>query len=64
MSPFGAPVIFVWKKDGTLRMYIDYHGLNAATIRDINSIPRVDDFLDLFTHARIFSKLDLQNSYH
>jgi hypothetical protein len=45
-SPYGAPVLFVVKKDGSLRMCVDYRGLNKVTIRNKYPLPRIDDLLD------------------
>jgi hypothetical protein len=59
ISPWGAPVLFVKKKDGSLRMCVDYHRLNKLTIKDSFTIPRIDDFLDILSGAKVFSKLDL-----
>jgi len=64
ISPWGAPVLFVKKKDGTLRMCVDYHRLNKLTIKDSFMIPRIDDFLDTLNNAKIFSKLDLHQAYY
>ena len=64
ISPWGAPVLFVKKKDGTLRMCVDYCRLNKLTIKDSFTIPRIDDFLDTLNGAKVFSKLDLHQAYY
>ena len=58
-SPYGAPILFARKKDGTLRMCVDYRSLNKMTKKDVYPIPRIDDLLDRLTDAKIFSKIDL-----
>jgi hypothetical protein len=64
VSPFGAAVIFVRKKDGTLRMCIDYRAVNKLTIRNRFPVPRADDLLDRLNGATCFSSLDLKAGYH
>ena len=59
MSLFGAPILFTWKKDRTLRMCVDYRSLNKMTKKDVYPIPRIDDLLDRLTNATIFSKINL-----
>jgi hypothetical protein len=59
-SPWGAPVIFAPKADGGLRMCLDYRALNKGTIKDKNTIPRVDEILDRLQGATHFSTLDLR----
>ena len=54
--PGGAPVMFVKKKDGTLRLCIDYHQLNKMTIKDRYPLPRIDDMFDQLSGATVFSK--------
>ena len=59
VSPWGAPVLFVKKKDGTLRLCIDYRQLNKLTIKNKYSLPRIDDLFGQLNGASIFSKIDL-----
>ncbi|XP_070045725.1 uncharacterized protein [Nicotiana tomentosiformis] len=64
ISPLGAPVLFVKKKDGSLRMCIDYRQLNKITIRNKYHLPRIDDMFDQLQGAAHFSKIDLCSGYH
>ena len=63
-SPWGAPVLFVKKKDGTLRLCIDYRQLNKVTIKNKYPLPRIDDLFDQLQGAEYFSKIDLQSGYN
>jgi Reverse transcriptase (RNA-dependent DNA polymerase)/RNase H-like domain found in reverse transcriptase/Integrase zinc binding domain/Chromo (CHRromatin Organisation MOdifier) domain/gag-polyprotein putative aspartyl protease/Integrase core domain len=63
-SPYGAPILFVQKADGSLRMVFDYRQLNKITVRDRYPIPRIEDLYDSLLGARVFSSLDLQSGYH
>ena len=64
ISPWGAPVIFVKKKDGSLRLCIDYRDLNKAIVKNRYPIPRIDDLFDQMKGALVFSKIDLRSGYH
>ncbi|GBG91470.1 hypothetical protein CBR_g52426 [Chara braunii] len=63
-SPFGAPVLFVPKKEGELRMCIDYRGLNAITVKNVEPLPKIDDLLDRVQGCKYFSNIDLKSGYH
>ena len=63
-SPWGAPVLFVKKNDGSLRLCIDYRELNKVTIRTQYPLPRIDDLFYQLQGARVFSKIDLRSGYH
>ena len=59
ISPWGAPVLFVKKKDGSLHLCIDYRQLNKVTIQNQYPFPRIDDLFDQLQGAKVFSKIDL-----
>ena len=63
-SPWGAPILFVKKNDGILRLFIDYRELNKVTIRNQYPLPRIDDLFYQLQGARVFSKIDLRSGYH
>ncbi|KAJ0800591.1 putative nucleotidyltransferase, Ribonuclease H [Helianthus annuus] len=63
-SPWGAPVLFVKKKDGTFRMCIDYRELNKVTVKNRYPLPRIDDLFDQLQGSCYYSKIDLRSGYH
>ncbi|KAL5736107.1 hypothetical protein ACOSQ2_030895 [Xanthoceras sorbifolium] len=64
VSPWGAPVLFVKKKDGSLRLCIDYRQLNKLTVKNKYPLPRIDGLFDQLRGACVFSKIDLRLGYH
>ncbi|GJR63852.1 putative reverse transcriptase domain-containing protein [Tanacetum coccineum] len=63
-SPWGAPVLFVKKKDGSFRMCIDYRELNRLTVKNRYPLLRIDDLFDQLQGSRVYSKIDLRSGYH
>jgi hypothetical protein len=63
-STYGAPVLFVHKKDGTLRMCVDYRALNKATVKNQYPLPRIDDLFDRLLGAKVLSRIDLRSRYY
>jgi hypothetical protein len=64
VSPWGAPLLFVKKKDGTLRLCIGFRQLNKVTVNNKYPLPRIDDLFDQLKNDKIFSKIDLRSGYH
>ena len=64
VSPWGAPVLFVKKKDGTLRMCIDYQPIYKVTVKNKYPLPRIEDLFDQLKEAGVFSKINLQSGYY
>ena len=64
VSPWGAPFLFVSKKDGSLRLCIDYRGLNKVTVKNGYPLPRIDDIFDQLSGSEYFNKIDLRSGYH
>jgi hypothetical protein len=63
-SPYGSPILFVRKKEGTFRMVIDYRAINKLTVKDKYPLPRIDDLLDKLQGAKHFSSFDLSSGNH
>nr|GEX47410.1 putative reverse transcriptase domain-containing protein [Tanacetum cinerariifolium] len=63
-SPWGAPVLFVKKKDGSFRMCIDYRELNKLTVKNRYPLPRIDDLFDQLQGFSVYSEIDLRSGYH
>ena len=63
-SPWGAPVLLVEKKDGPLRMIVDYRALNEVTIKNKYPLPMINDLFDQLQGAKVLSKIDLRSGYH
>ena len=63
-SPAGAPILFTPKKDGSLRLCVDYRGLNKVTVKNRYPLPLISEILDRLSGARVYTKLDLRDAYH
>jgi hypothetical protein len=63
-SPWGAPVLFVKKMDGSMRLYVDYRALNEVTVKNKYLLLRIDDLFDQLKGAKYFSKIDLRSGYY
>ncbi|GJU89223.1 putative reverse transcriptase domain-containing protein [Tanacetum coccineum] len=62
-SPWGAPVLFVKKKDGSFRMCIDYRELNKLTVKNRYPLPRINDLFDQLQGSSVYSKIELRSGY-
>ena len=62
--PYSAPVLFVDKKDGKLRLCVDYRSFNKLTVKNSYPLPRIDDLFDRLAGAKYFSRIDLRLGYH
>jgi hypothetical protein len=63
-SPWGSPILFVDKRDGTIRLCVDYRKLNEVTIKNKYPLPKIEDLFDQLNGAKVFSKIDLRTGYH
>nr|GFB60500.1 putative reverse transcriptase domain-containing protein [Tanacetum cinerariifolium] len=63
-SPWGAPVPFIKKKDGSFRICIDYRELNKLTVKNYYPLPRIDDLFDQLQGSSVYSKIDMRSGYH
>jgi hypothetical protein len=64
VSPWGAPILFIKKKDGTLRFCSDFRQLNKSTVKNKYPLPKIDDLFNNLRGENIFSKIDLRSRYH
>jgi hypothetical protein len=64
INPASAPILFISKKNGILRLYIDYRRLNIITIKNHHLLPLISEILDRLNSSTIFSKIDLKNTYY
>jgi hypothetical protein len=64
LSSWGAPVLFVKKKDGSMRLCVDYRTLNEVTVKNKYLLPRINDLFDQLKGAKYFSKIDLRSRYY
>jgi len=62
--PYGAPVLFVHKKDGTLRMRVDYRALDKVTVKNQYPLPQIDDLFYRLSRVKVFSRIDLRSGYY
>jgi hypothetical protein len=60
----GAPIYFVMKTDSSLRLCVDYQGLNAITVKDQTPLPLIGEVLDWLANTKIYTKLDMKDAYH
>ncbi|GKG34572.1 hypothetical protein Tco_0437268, partial [Tanacetum coccineum] len=63
-SPWGASVLFIKKKDGSIWMCIDYQELNKLMVKNLYPLPRIDDLFDQLQGSSVYSKIDLRSGYH
>jgi len=63
-SAYGAPILFIWRKDGSLWLCMDFRALNKITKKDCYPLPLLTDPLDALQKARVYTHLDLQHTYH